>query len=287
MTERQQISLLIVLWLVVGAVAIQVAIAPSPTFSLWQEITGVFEPDGNSLHAAEGDNEPFHPSADAMADVDRTLEAARANDKLALIVLGANWCHDSLGLTDHFSTPDMQRVLSEKYELLLVDVGYLEHGTDIVQRFGHPIIYGTPTVLVIDPETGQQVNEKSMHQWRAAASISLADTIRHFEGLKVSPSAPHSPASPELQTALAEIDAFENAQAARIAVAYEHLSPLIALERKDRPTNFYELWEQVRVMRYKITEDLATLRAIARRQSALDAAEISLDFPSYPKFDWE
>lgn len=287
MTERQQISLLVVLWLVVGAVAIQVAIAPSPTFSLWREISGVFERGNEKLFAAEDAEQPFQPSDNAMADVDRTLAAARANNKLALIVLGANWCHDSMGLVEHFNTSEMQQVLSDKYELLLVDVGYLEYGGDIVKRFGHPIIYGTPTVLVIDPETEQQVNEKSMHQWRAAASISLDDTVSHFAGLVATPPKKLSPASPQLQKAFADIDAFENEQAARIATAYEHLSPLIALDRKDRPANFYELWEQVRVMRYKITEDLTTLRAIARRQAALNAPEIILEYPSYPKFDWE
>ena len=44
------------------------------------------------------DGRLFEPSADALADVQQALERAEANDRLALIVVGGNWCHDSRAL---------------------------------------------------------------------------------------------------------------------------------------------------------------------------------------------
>ena len=40
----------------------------------------------------------FRPSADPLADVQQAISRAEDNDRLALVVLGANWCHDSRAL---------------------------------------------------------------------------------------------------------------------------------------------------------------------------------------------
>ena len=44
------------------------------------------------------DGRLFRPSADALADVQQALGRADEGDRLALVVLGANWCHDSRAL---------------------------------------------------------------------------------------------------------------------------------------------------------------------------------------------
>lgn len=55
---------------------------------------------------------PVHPEArafavvpDAMADVDAALARASANGKRVLLVMGANWCHDSRALAGWLETP--------------------------------------------------------------------------------------------------------------------------------------------------------------------------------------
>jgi len=44
------------------------------------------------------DGRRFQPSTDPLADVQQALSRAQKSDRLALIVLGANWCHDSRAL---------------------------------------------------------------------------------------------------------------------------------------------------------------------------------------------
>ncbi|WP_417449976.1 thioredoxin family protein [Kordiimonas sp.] len=288
MRERQNPSLMVGLWVVFGgAIAVLVTTPPVPGNILGDVMSALSAHLQMPLSADETDAGPFAPSADAMADVDETLAAAKAEGKLALIVLGANWCHDSRGLIDHFDTPEMQKILQEKYKVRLVDVGFLERGSDITRRFGQPVYYGTPTVFVIDPATGAVVNRKGMYQWRAAASIPLSETVAYFSQLTPGSAAQPAPPKANLQAALDAIAAFEKQQAKRIEHAYTILGPLVALPREERPDGFYDMWEQVRVLRYKLTDDLTTLRAIARRSAAYSDTEIELKLPTYPPFDWE
>ncbi|WP_020400875.1 thioredoxin family protein [Kordiimonas gwangyangensis] len=287
--KLEQTSLAVLLWATFGGAMLTLVSTPADCLSTTLSALSEFgQQMVDPLSAEDGEAMPFEPSENAMADVDTTLTKARASGKLAMIVLGANWCHDSQGFVAHLNSAEMQDVIARKYEVLLVDVGYLEHGNDIVQRFGQPVVYGTPTVFVVDPNGEAVVNRKSMHQWRAAASISLKDTVDYFEHQANSlESAAEELAKANLKAALHDIDVFEEKQAERIAHAYEILGPLVALPRDERPDNFYDMWEQVRVLRYKLTDDLARLRAIAKRKAAYTEDEIQVDLPQYPAFSWE
>lgn len=245
-----------------------------------------------AVAAGSGDNaKPFKPSANVMADVDGVLARAKAEGKLALIVMGANWCHDSQGLLEHFTKPEMTTVLTDHYEELLVDVGLLDKGAEVNQRFGLPVIYGTPTVMIIDPSNEKVLNHRDLQQWYNAASISLEDTIDYFTS-KALPTVRHAAASDmvasnELKALFAEIDAFEAKQAKRIYHGFSIVGPMVGMERSERPENFYRLWEQLRMLRYRIPDDLETLRAVARRRVALGETDIKLDYPDYPALEWE
>jgi hypothetical protein len=287
----QQTSLAVLLWAAFAGAVLTLVSTPAMclTTTVGSLLSSFSSQLVDPLRADETEAPAFFPSDNVMADVDATLARAKAGNKLALVVLGANWCHDSQGLAAHLDTPEMQDIIARKYELVKIDVGLFEHGVDVVRRFGQPVIYGTPTVFVIDPENGHVLNRKSMHQWRAAASISLKDTVDYFENQSVDADQDElaSTNKENLKAALGKIDDFEAAQAARIEAAYKILGPLVGLPKDERPENFYDMWEQVRVLRYKLPEDLMRLRAIARRKAAYTDAEFSVDLPEYAPFSWE
>ena len=228
---------------------------------------------------------PFQPSVDVMADIDAVLAKAREHDKLAIIIMGANWCEDSLAMVRHLDDPAMQGLIQDHYESLLVDVGYLEHGRDVINRFGMPVIYGTPTVLVVDPVSEQQINRAGMHIWRDAKKMSTEEVLAYFSDLAGNPPEPEtSPLTPELAAILADIDAFEAGQAERVYAAFKVLGPMMAMAKEDRPATFMPYWKELRSLRYAITEDLKTLRMEARRRVAAGETDIQLKFPAYPLF---
>ncbi len=129
--------------------------------------------DVDHLKIAEPEDDgprPFGEDRPAMADVDATLFAARQLEKQALIVMGANWCHDSRALAGHFQKPRFQTLFAKSFELVYVDTGLKGGDTnnDVAQRFGLPAIKGTPTVFIID-KAGKALNLDSATAWRNSA----------------------------------------------------------------------------------------------------------------------
>ncbi|MEQ5787626.1 thioredoxin family protein [Erythrobacter sp. NFXS35] len=125
---------------------------------------------------------PAHPEAksyavtpDAMGDVDAALARASANGKRVLLVMGANWCHDSRALAGWLETPRFAALVAERYELVFVNVGLPQsgdgHNLAIAERFGLEGFPGTPALLVLTAE-GQLVNADTAQSWRNAATRS-------------------------------------------------------------------------------------------------------------------
>lgn len=234
----------------------------------------------------EGFETPFLPTANVMADVEKTLATAKAEGKLALIVMGATWCHDSRGLVKRFRDDRISPTIDANYETLFVDVGHLDQARAVNQRFGMPSIYATPTVMIVDPETGLLKNSKTMHLWRNADSISHDVTKEYFADEAIKARAPEPDVGAILASYYAAIDAFENAQAARLVEGYDLIGPQLAMGPGNYPDGFETLWREVRGFRYKLTDDLLALRAQAEELAAEGINE-PLVFPSYPELTWE
>ncbi|PIX66457.1 MAG: thioredoxin family protein [Sphingomonadales bacterium CG_4_10_14_3_um_filter_58_15] len=123
---------------------------------------------------------PFDQAADATDTVDAALARAQLADKKVILVMGANWCHDSRGLAGWFAQPRFATMLEAKYELVYVDVGHRDRNIDIARRFGLDTIKGTPTVLVLS-SAGVLLNRASAPKWRNAASREEDDIFTYFD----------------------------------------------------------------------------------------------------------
>ena len=137
--------------------------------------------------AAERDHpeaRPYDKKAEASLAVDAALERAGQTGKRVILVMGANWCHDSRGLAGWFEKPRFANMLRDRYEVVYVDVGKRNRNIDIAQRFGIEKIVGTPTVLVLSPE-GELLNPDSAPTWRNAASRDADDIYAYFESFEV------------------------------------------------------------------------------------------------------
>ncbi|WP_066531453.1 thioredoxin family protein [Erythrobacter sp. CCH5-A1] len=117
----------------------------------------------------------YAEKADAMADVEGALARSAVSGKRVLLVLGANWCHDSRALAGWLETPRFAALVAARYELVFVDVGMPQTGEgrnlDIAARFGLADMKNTPALLVLTPD-GRAVNLESARSWRDAASRS-------------------------------------------------------------------------------------------------------------------
>lgn len=127
-----------------------------------------------------GEPMPFFKDVDDWRAVDKTINAARSEGKLALVVMGANWCHDSRALAAHFEKERFLTLLGSHYKMVYVDVGKKDRNLSIAQNFGQDKIEGTPTVFVVSPDTGV-LNEETAPTWRNAASRTEDDIYTYFD----------------------------------------------------------------------------------------------------------
>jgi len=116
-----------------------------------------------SAAETDSDGRLLEPSADPLADVQQALGRADDGDRLALVVLGANWCHDSRALASRLHRSPLAEVIQQHYEVVFVDVGFLDKGRAVTQQFGVAHFYATPTVLIIDPSNRALVNDEVRH----------------------------------------------------------------------------------------------------------------------------
>ncbi|NOR20748.1 MAG: hypothetical protein GQ538_11750 [Xanthomonadales bacterium] len=251
----------------------------------------IFAGLSSSATDAEIAGELYLPSEDPMAAVTAVIQTARKNDKLALVILGANWCHDSRGLASRFHQEPMKSLIEENYETIFVDVGYLNKGKQVIESLGPPVYYATPTVLIIDPVSGELVNDHNRHQWADAFSISMDDTVAYFRqmtAIDLNPLRAGSEIGLELQTLLEEIDAFEQAQADRLYKAYAVLGSMLKEYKEgDQEAFSEEKWNEVRDFRYKVPYDISALKTMASDRVQAGESNIELEFPEYPVFSWE
>ena len=235
------------------------------------------------------DGRLYKSSEDPLADVQQALGLADDDDRLALVVLGANWCHDSRALAARLHQSPLAEVIQENYELVFVDVGFYDKGRDVVQQFGVANFYATPTVLIVDPSSGQVVNNEDRHVWGAAYSVDMSSSVEYFERWATRDEvADAAVESAQLEALYAEIDAYEQQQAERVAVGYAIVGPMLeATVAGDRPEEFDARWDELAAFRTAIPDDVRELREEAQRRVAAGEDDIQLVFPEYPPLSWE
>jgi hypothetical protein len=136
------------------------------------------------LAATDRTGQVFDKSRNAQTDVDVALDRAKTQGKMVLIILGANWCHDSRDLATWLESPRFKSMLDARYVLVFVDVGKPQTGDgrnlDMARRFGIKTMKTTPLVVIASP-TGVRLNsKKDAIGWRNAASRSENEVYRHF-----------------------------------------------------------------------------------------------------------
>jgi len=93
---------------------------------------------------------PYNEQANASADVQQALKAARVNHRNVLLVFGANWCKDCRVL-DQALHGRSQGLIDGKFNIVKIDVGNFDKNLDLAGHYGNPIEKGIPAVVVVSP----------------------------------------------------------------------------------------------------------------------------------------
>lgn len=236
-------------------------------------------------HAEDDHPRPFVDDAQAMVDIETGLAEALAENRRLLVVLGANWCHDSRALAHHFEDDTVSQLIEDHYVLRFVDVGWRDRNHAVMHRFGIAAIYATPTVLIIDPEREFLLNRHSTEFWTTAASRSSLEAVDYFTRWIDAESDTDGLLSASIvyQSMLTEIEVFEAEEGERLSLAYLDIGRWRTLEDDERPEDFDQLEAEVDIWRFRMVRQVRRLRGEAERQVSdalsayADGAEITLD----------
>lgn len=240
-----------------------------------------------ALPTSAKDDEKYHlykSRTDVTAYVEQTLATAKANNKKALFVIGANWCHDSRSMAEKLSSKEMQPILNDHYELAYISVGYFDEGLDVSTKFGLHTIYGTPTVMIIDPDTQTLLNKRTVHKWRNADRIDLEEAVAYFKDHADKKAAAPMQLTPAQRKATAQLVEFEKTQGLRLRKAYQHLGPqLKAYKEGNKSDSFDTDWTLVAKFRSQLTSDMRLLGHYIKTHPQANTIAI----PAYDSFPWE
>lgn len=127
---------------------------------------------------------PYNAAADSMVDIDQALARARVRGTKVMVVMGANWCHDSRGFAARMDKPEFRSLIKDNYEIVYVsagtDPGQKDQNRVVSKRFGVDAIEGTPTIFITKPD-GTILNTDSAGYWRRADSIPTDMSYAYFD----------------------------------------------------------------------------------------------------------
>ena len=130
------------------------------------------------LTASDVPAAPYDESADAHADVARTIARANADHKFVLIDFGGNWCPDCRITAGVLGMPGVKRWVDRTFVPVMVDVGRMNRNLDIAATYNIKIT-AVPTIVVLDDQ-GHVLNAGNPTALSDARSMSpqaIVDTL--------------------------------------------------------------------------------------------------------------
>lgn len=93
----------------------------------------------------------YPPTANASEDIQTAIHQATREHKSILLEFGGNWCSDCLILDLMEQQPENAALLASSYVVVHIDIGHMDHNTDIAARYRTPIAHGVPALAILDP----------------------------------------------------------------------------------------------------------------------------------------
>ncbi|QBF82596.1 thioredoxin family protein [Shewanella maritima] len=221
------------------------------------------------------DKYQFTANNNYLADIDAAKQQAIESNKLLMLVMGAQWCHDSRGFIANLSSDEMQAIVAQRFVVELVDVAYFDDLHHVAQQYGYPAIFGTPTVLVIEPKTNKVLNYNSVSKWQSAHSVPQAEYVSYFASIGDAPW--------QAPTTNAQFDEFIAQQTDKLKQAYDYQRPIWAQVRAGKADDKQLTKVATEVWKYRVQLQ----KDIYRLQAELAAnPNKELVLPQYPAFSW-
>ncbi|MFM6932707.1 MAG: thioredoxin family protein [Novosphingobium sp.] len=128
----------------------------------------------------------YYPaSEDADFALETTVAEARASGRYAVIVFGADWCHDSRALAEALKSEEFAARLGKRFVVTFIDVGEPKIGRGrnlgLVEGLGLKKLRSTPALFVLSGKGKPLNTAKDARSWRNADSRGKSAILAWFD----------------------------------------------------------------------------------------------------------
>lgn len=128
-----------------------------------------------SLSASAQIKDIYPDAPDAKPEIHAALLKAQHEHKRVILDFGGNWCADCHVLDTYWHQAPNDKLLSDNFILVDVNIGRYDMNTDVAEKYGVPLKKGVPAVAVLSP------NGKVLY----AQTAGEFENMRHMEAQAV------------------------------------------------------------------------------------------------------
>jgi thioredoxin-related protein len=129
--------------------------------------------------AQDSISKPYHPEADANAQITKAVQEASLNNKHVLIMIGGNWCKWCLMLTKYMAQHEViDSVMKADYVYIHVNYSKENKNSEVMKQLEFPQRFGFPVLVVLDG-TGKKIHTQNTVYFEKDESYS-EEIIRDF-----------------------------------------------------------------------------------------------------------
>lgn len=118
----------------------------------------------------------YPADADANSEIAEALKRATAERKRVLLIFGANWCYDCHVLNQALHEGEAEKIVSQNFLLVHVDIGEGEKNTDLVKTYKIPLDKGVPAVAILE-SNGRLLYSSGEGEFEAARRMLKRDLV--------------------------------------------------------------------------------------------------------------
>ena len=123
---------------------------------------------------------PYNGTEVSNHQLEKFISVSINQEKLPMVILGANWCPDAQCLEAVMQLPSVAQFIAEHYEVIRIDLGEYDINMDLIEYLGMPSQEGIPRVFILDLQ-GEPINLETNDKWRSARQSHPQDIFDYFQ----------------------------------------------------------------------------------------------------------
>ena len=96
--------------------------------------------------------ESYNPEAIPEEQLAEAMAEAKTNNKMILMVFGANWCPDCRAFSKLIKEAPLAETISTNFSVAHIDIGNWDHNMEFTNQFDKPVDKGIPSIVILDQE---------------------------------------------------------------------------------------------------------------------------------------